>query len=57
MFTQLPGAVVPDTKFDLYVDPLFFMQRVISGWDPGTYLGFIPHQAISYVFPMGTFST
>ncbi len=55
MFTQLPGAVVPDTKFDLYVDPLFFMQRVISGWDPGTYLGFIPHQAISYVFPMGTF--
>ncbi len=55
MFSQLPGAVVPDTKFDLYVDPLFLMQRVISGWDPGTYLGFIPHQAISYVFPMGTF--
>jgi arabinofuranan 3-O-arabinosyltransferase len=55
MFTQLPGSIVPDTKFDLYLDPLFFMQRVISGWDPGTYLGFIPHQAISYLFPMGTF--
>lgn len=55
MFTQLPGAIVPDTKFDLYLDPLFFLQRVVSGWDPGTYLGFIPHQAISYLFPMGTY--
>lgn len=55
MFTQLPGSIVPDTKFDLYIDPLFFMDRVRHGWDPGTYLGFIPHQAMSYLFPMGTF--
>src|SRR3954465_8869102 len=53
---QRPGAVVADTKVDLYVDPVRFLGHVLSVWSPTTDLGHVfGAQYSGYAFPMAPF--
>ena len=50
---QRPGAVVADTKVDLYVDPVRFLGHVLSVWSPTSDLGHVfGAQYSGYAFPM-----
>ncbi|MCK4176777.1 alpha-(1-_3)-arabinofuranosyltransferase domain-containing protein [Aciditerrimonas ferrireducens] len=50
-----PGVVDADTKSYLYLDPLRFLGRSLSIWDPSQGLGTVTHQQIGYLWPMGPF--
>jgi len=50
---QRPGTVVADTKVDLYVDPVGFLEDVVSAWTPTGQLGHVfGGQYGGYLFPM-----
>jgi len=50
-----PGAITPDTKTYLYLDPARFLSQVAFLWNPAVGLGTVSHQYIGYLLPMGPF--
>jgi arabinofuranan 3-O-arabinosyltransferase len=49
------GAVTPDTKTYLYLDPGRFLSQVAFLWNPTVGLGTVTHEYIGYLLPMGPF--
>src|SRR5262245_61765456 len=54
-FVQDAGLVVPDTKVDLMVNPLGWLSRTLSLWNPTGSFGQVQDQAYGYLWPMGPF--
>jgi arabinofuranan 3-O-arabinosyltransferase len=52
---QAPGKLVADTKMDVPLDPLRFMERATHLWNSSSDFGFLPNQYVGYLFPMGPF--
>ena len=48
-----PGVVAADTKQYLYLDPARFLGRARSLWDPSQFGGYVTHQQVGYLWPMG----
>ncbi|MDO8362724.1 MAG: alpha-(1-_3)-arabinofuranosyltransferase family protein [Actinomycetota bacterium] len=48
-----PGRMPADTKLYLYLDPGGLMGTAAQSWDTGQFGGWVPHQAMSYLWPSG----
>lgn len=50
-----PGRLPADTKLGLTLDPARLMATSVHSWDTSQFAGWVPHQAISYLWPSGPF--
>jgi arabinofuranan 3-O-arabinosyltransferase len=55
VFVQYTGLIVHDTRLDINLDPVTFIQRTWNLWEPFADMGRIQNQAVGYLFPMGPF--
>ncbi|HVN51827.1 MAG TPA: alpha-(1-_3)-arabinofuranosyltransferase family protein, partial [Acidimicrobiales bacterium] len=55
VFLQYPGLIVHDTRLDINLDPVTFIQRTWNLWEPFADMGRIQNQAVGYLFPMGPY--
>ncbi|MGN9836965.1 alpha-(1-_3)-arabinofuranosyltransferase domain-containing protein [Nonomuraea sp. H19] len=53
-FTTKPGSIISDTKVDLALNPMGWLERVAHLWDL-QHFGQLQNQAAGYLFPMGPF--
>jgi arabinofuranan 3-O-arabinosyltransferase len=54
---QAPGRIVPETKLDVLLDPVAYLGRSLTPWDPSAAFGRVQNQAVGYLFPMGAFTS
>ncbi|MFM8869991.1 MAG: alpha-(1-_3)-arabinofuranosyltransferase family protein, partial [Actinomycetota bacterium] len=49
------GELNADTKLYLSASPGHLLSNAAHAWDPSQFLGYVPHQAVGYLWPMGPF--
>ena len=55
LFALQRGKINADTKLYLGEDPAGLISRSLFAWDSSQFGGFVPHQAIAYLWPSGPF--
>jgi len=55
LLTLQRGRINADTKLYLGEDPAGLISRSFFAWDSSQFGGFVPHQAIAYLWPSGPF--
>jgi arabinofuranan 3-O-arabinosyltransferase len=55
LFALQRGRINADTKLYLGEDPTGLLSRSLFAWDSSQFGGFVPHQAIAYLWPSGPF--